>query len=31
MRTDWSKRHDPAEYQNYDEEGQHTPGRTSRR
>jgi kynurenine formamidase len=26
MRTDWSKRHDPAEYQNYDEEGQHTPG-----
>src|SRR6187549_2653488 len=26
MRTDWSKRHDPVEYQNYDEEGQHTPG-----
>ncbi len=26
MRTDWSKRHDPADYQNYDEEGQHTPG-----
>jgi kynurenine formamidase len=26
MRTDWSKRRDPAEYQNYDEEGQHTPG-----
>jgi kynurenine formamidase len=26
MRTDWSKRHDPAAYQNYDEEGQHTPG-----
>jgi kynurenine formamidase len=26
MRTDWSKRHDPAEYQNYDETGQHTPG-----
>jgi len=26
MRTDWSKRTDPAEYQNYDEEGQHTPG-----
>jgi kynurenine formamidase len=26
MRTDWSKRQDPAEYQNYDEEGQHTPG-----
>ena len=26
MRTDWSKRMDPAEYQNYDEEGQHTPG-----
>ena len=26
MRTDWSKRRDPVEYQNYDEEGQHTPG-----
>lgn len=26
MRTDWSKRTDPAGYQNYDEEGQHTPG-----
>jgi kynurenine formamidase len=26
MRTDWSKRTDPAEYQNYDEEGQHSPG-----
>ena len=26
MRTDWSKRTDPADYQNYDEEGQHTPG-----
>ena len=26
MRTDWSKRKDAAEYQNYDEEGQHTPG-----
>jgi kynurenine formamidase len=26
MRTDWSKRADPAEYQNYDETGQHTPG-----
>jgi kynurenine formamidase len=26
MRTDWSKRSDPAEYQNYDEEGQHSPG-----
>jgi kynurenine formamidase len=26
MRTDWSKRTDPAEYQNYDETGQHTPG-----
>ena len=26
MRTDWSKRQDPAEYQNYDDEGQHTPG-----
>jgi kynurenine formamidase len=26
MRTDWSKRRDPVAYQNYDEEGQHTPG-----
>ena len=26
MRTDWSKRTDPAEFQNYDETGQHTPG-----
>ena len=26
MRTDWSKRHDPVAYQNFDEEGQHTPG-----
>ncbi|MGE4012121.1 MAG: cyclase family protein, partial [Alphaproteobacteria bacterium] len=26
MRTDWSKRKDPAEYQNFDETGQHTPG-----
>jgi kynurenine formamidase len=26
MRTDWSKRTDPALYQNFDEEGQHTPG-----
>ena len=26
MRTDWSKRVDPAEYQNYDDAGQHTPG-----
>jgi kynurenine formamidase len=26
MRTDWSKKTDPAAYQNYDEEGQHTPG-----
>jgi len=26
MRTDWSKRTDPAEYQNYDETGQHSPG-----
>ncbi|WP_414899608.1 cyclase family protein [Sphingomonas flavalba] len=26
MRTDWSKRTDPAAYQNYDEVGQHTPG-----
>jgi kynurenine formamidase len=26
MRTDWSKRRDPVDYQNYDETGQHTPG-----
>jgi len=26
MRTDWSRRTDPAAYQNYDETGQHTPG-----
>lgn len=26
MRTDWSKRKDPAAYQNFDAEGQHTPG-----
>jgi len=26
MRTDWSKRNDAFDYQNYDEEGQHTPG-----
>ena len=26
MRTDWSKREDPVAYQNFDEEGQHTPG-----
>ena len=26
MRTDWSRRTDPVEYQNFDEEGQHTPG-----
>ena len=26
MRTDWSKRSDPAAYQNFDEVGQHTPG-----
>ena len=26
MRTDWSKRTDAVEYQNYDETGQHTPG-----
>ncbi len=26
MRTDWSKRTDPESYQNFDEEGQHTPG-----
>ena len=26
MRTDWSKRLDPVAFQNFDEEGQHTPG-----
>jgi kynurenine formamidase len=26
MRTDWSKRDNPLDYQNFDEEGQHTPG-----
>lgn len=26
MRTDWSRRKDPAAYQNFDETGQHTPG-----
>ena len=26
MRTDWSKRRDPEAYQNFDDEGQHTPG-----
>ncbi len=26
MRTDWSKRNDAIAYQNFDEEGQHTPG-----
>lgn len=26
MRTDWSKKTDPAAYQNFDEIGQHTPG-----
>ena len=26
MRTDWSKIADPEAYQNFDEEGQHTPG-----
>ena len=26
MRTDWSQRHDPEAYQNFDETGQHTPG-----
>lgn len=26
MRTDWSKRRDPVAFQNFDEEGQHTPG-----
>jgi kynurenine formamidase len=29
MRTDWSKRHDPEAYQNFDETGQHTPGPSS--
>jgi kynurenine formamidase len=26
MRTDWSKFNDPVQFQNFDEEGQHTPG-----
>ena len=26
MRTDWSKRTDPVDYQNFDDTGQHTPG-----
>ncbi len=26
MRTDWSKKPDPVSFQNFDEEGQHTPG-----
>jgi kynurenine formamidase len=26
MRTDWSKRSDPSQFQNFDETGQHTPG-----
>ena len=26
MRTDWSKRTDPVRYQNFDAQGQHTPG-----
>ncbi len=26
MRTDWWQKTDPVEYQNFDEEGQHTPG-----
>jgi kynurenine formamidase len=26
MRTDWSKRRDPVDYQNFDDTGQHTPG-----
>jgi kynurenine formamidase len=26
MRTDWSKRTDPVAFQNFDAEGQHTPG-----
>lgn len=26
MRTDWSRKTDPVAYQNFDEEGQHTPG-----
>jgi kynurenine formamidase len=26
MRTDWSKRSDPIEYQNFDASGQHSPG-----
>jgi kynurenine formamidase len=29
MRTDWSKRTDPEAYQNFDAEGQHTPGPSS--
>jgi kynurenine formamidase len=29
MRSDWSKRQDPEAYQNFDEEGQHTPGPSS--
>lgn len=29
MRTDWSKKTDPAAYQNFDETGQHTPGPSS--
>jgi kynurenine formamidase len=29
MRTDWSQRHDPEAYQNFDETGQHTPGPSS--
>ena len=29
MRTDWSKRQDPEAYQNFDEQGQHTPGPSS--
>ena len=28
MRTDWSKRGDPEAYQDFDETGKHTPGRT---
>jgi kynurenine formamidase len=26
MRTDWSKFNDPVQFQNFDDEGQHTPG-----
>ena len=29
MRTDWSQRHDPEAYQNFDATGQHTPGPSS--